>query len=168
MTWTTFRITLPAMALAATAALSVATAPKQAYACSGDPYMGEVCAFGFDFCPQGFLPADGRILSIRDNQALFTLLMNHYGGDGRITFALPDYRGRSLVGQGSAPGLSQVTLGQRRGQEEVTLQPSQTVPTAEQPGNGPQAMVQPVATVPPQMGVTYCIATQGRYPIRPY
>ncbi|MGE4278811.1 MAG: phage tail protein [Magnetospirillum sp.] len=168
MRWMNFRVTLPAIAMAVTGALSVGTASKQAYACSGDPYMGMVCAFSFDFCPQGFLPADGRLMTIHDNQALFSLLMNKYGGDGRTTFALPDYRGRSLVGQGSAPGLSQVTLGQRRGQEEITLKPTKTMPTSEQPGSGPQAMVQPVATLPPQMGVTYCIATQGMYPVRPY
>jgi hypothetical protein len=38
------------------------------------------------------LPADGRLLSIAQNTALFSLLGTTYGGDGRTTFALPDLR----------------------------------------------------------------------------
>jgi Phage Tail Collar Domain/Collagen triple helix repeat (20 copies) len=37
-------------------------------------------------------PADGRLLPISQNQALFSLLGTTYGGDGRTTFALPDLR----------------------------------------------------------------------------
>lgn len=36
--------------------------------------------------------ADGRLLSIASNAALFSLLGTQYGGDGRTTFALPDLR----------------------------------------------------------------------------
>lgn len=37
--------------------------------------------------------ADGRLLSIAQNSALFSLLGTTYGGDGRTTFAIPDLRG---------------------------------------------------------------------------
>ena len=37
-------------------------------------------------------PADGKLLSIVQNTALFSLLGTTYGGDGRTTFALPDLR----------------------------------------------------------------------------
>ena len=40
----------------------------------------------------GGLPARGQLLSISQNQALFSLLGTTYGGDGRTTFALPDLR----------------------------------------------------------------------------
>jgi hypothetical protein len=36
--------------------------------------------------------ADGRLLPINQNQALFSLLGTTYGGDGRTSFALPDLR----------------------------------------------------------------------------
>ena len=36
--------------------------------------------------------ADGRLLSIAEHTALFSLLSTQYGGDGRTTFALPDLR----------------------------------------------------------------------------
>jgi len=38
------------------------------------------------------MPANGQILPINQNQALFSLLGTTYGGDGRTTFALPDLR----------------------------------------------------------------------------
>ena len=42
--------------------------------------------------PEGFLPADGRLLPISGNQSLYTLLGTTYGGDGESNFALPDLR----------------------------------------------------------------------------
>ena len=38
------------------------------------------------------LPADGRLLQIADNTALFSLFGTIYGGDGRTTFGIPDLR----------------------------------------------------------------------------
>lgn len=38
------------------------------------------------------LPADGRLLTIAGNTALFSLLGTAFGGDGRTTFALPNLR----------------------------------------------------------------------------
>jgi hypothetical protein len=37
-------------------------------------------------------PANGQLLPINQNQALFALLGTNFGGDGRTTFALPDLR----------------------------------------------------------------------------
>jgi microcystin-dependent protein len=42
--------------------------------------------------PAGYLPADGRLLQISSNTALFSLLGTNYGGDGITNFALPDLR----------------------------------------------------------------------------
>jgi microcystin-dependent protein len=44
------------------------------------------------FLPKNYTPADGRLLPINQWQALFSLLEWRYGGDGRVTFALPDLR----------------------------------------------------------------------------
>ena len=38
----------------------------------------------------GTVRADGRLLDVATNAALFGLLGDHYGGDGVTTFALPD------------------------------------------------------------------------------
>jgi microcystin-dependent protein len=40
----------------------------------------------------GALPADGRVLPINGNTALFSLLGTTFGGDGTSNFALPDLR----------------------------------------------------------------------------
>jgi microcystin-dependent protein len=61
------------------------------------------------------------VLPIADNTALFSLLGNIYGGDGRTTFALPDLRGRFPTSQGSGPGLSIRQIGQRQGSDQSLL-----------------------------------------------
>jgi hypothetical protein len=66
---------------------------------------GSVWLFGGNFCPRGTAEANGQLLSIEQNQALFSIFGTMYGGDGRTTFALPDLRGRSPVSQGQGPGL---------------------------------------------------------------
>lgn len=59
-----------------------------------DPYLGEIRLFGFDFPPNGWAECNGSLLSISQNQSLYSILGTTYGGDGRTTFALPDLRGR--------------------------------------------------------------------------
>ena len=61
-----------------------------------EPIIGELKEVGFNFCPKGWMHADGRLLEISRHTALFSLLGTQYGGDGRTTFALPDTRGRNL------------------------------------------------------------------------
>lgn len=90
-----------------------------------DPFIGEIRLVGFNFEPQGWAFCDGRLLPVHQHQALFSLLGTLYGGDGITTFALPDLRGRSPVGMGTGPGLNPVNLGQKSGQENVTLQQTQ-------------------------------------------
>ena len=54
-----------------------------------EPFYAEVYTFAFDYCPRGFAPLNGQLLPINQNQALFSLLGFSYGGDERVTFALP-------------------------------------------------------------------------------
>jgi microcystin-dependent protein len=86
-----------------------------------DPFLGQIQAFGFNFTPQGWMQCNGQLLAINTNQALFSLLGTMYGGDGRTTFALPDLRGRSIVGISQGPGLSNIQIGQKSGSETITL-----------------------------------------------
>lgn len=90
-----------------------------------DPFLGEVDLVAFNFAPKGWAMCQGQLLAINQNQALFSLLGTTFGGDGRVTFALPDLRGRRIVGQGQGQGLSPYTMGQRGGEEAVTLNISQ-------------------------------------------
>ena len=77
-----------------------AARPAPAPGPSGFAYMGEIAMFGFNFAPTGWLPCGGQILSIAQNQALFSLLGTQYGGDGRTTFALPKMAVPNSQGQG--------------------------------------------------------------------
>ena len=80
------------------------------------PYLGEIMATAFNFAPRGFAICAGQLLPINQNQALFSLLGTTYGGDGRTTFALPDLRGRAVIGT-DADHL----LGQTYGQESFVV-----------------------------------------------
>lgn len=86
-----------------------------------EPFVGEIRMFAGTFAPRGWADCDGQLLAISQNDALFSLLGTIYGGDGRTTFGLPDLRGRIPLHAGSGPGLSNRPLGQKGGQERVTL-----------------------------------------------
>lgn len=94
---------------------------SRALACGGDtPYIGSVCFSVTNFCPSGYLEANGQPVPISSYEALYTLLGVTYGGSGS-TFNLPDLRGRVPVGQGTGTGLTPAVQGQPRGVESVLL-----------------------------------------------
>jgi len=85
------------------------------------PFLGAIHMAGFNFAPNGWALCNGQLMPINQNQALFSLLGTFYGGDGRVTFALPDLQSRSPMHQGQGPGLSNHVLGEKAGAEAVTL-----------------------------------------------
>jgi microcystin-dependent protein len=86
-----------------------------------EAFIGEIRMFSFNFAPRDWAKCDGQLLSINQNQALFSLLGTTYGGNGQTTFALPDLRGRTPIHTGQGPGLSPRVLGQVYGEEAHTL-----------------------------------------------
>ena len=90
-----------------------------------DPFIGEIRMFGGNFAPLGWALCHGQLVTISDNDALFSLIGTTYGGDGRTTFGLPDLRGRLPMHQGTGPGLSPRSIGQSFGEERVTLTAAQ-------------------------------------------
>ena len=93
-----------------------------------EPFIGQISIYAFNFAPRGWMPCDGRLLPIAQYQALFALIGTTYGGDGRTTFALPDLRGRIVVGAGNGPGLTPRTIGEMSGTETNTLSISNLPP----------------------------------------
>ena len=81
-----------------------------------DNYLGEIRLFAFAKAPNGWVACNGQLLQVTTNQALFALLGNRYGGDGKTTFGVPDLRGRvplqlnSQFAQGTAAGTETVAL----------------------------------------------------------
>lgn len=232
------KLSLPSLAVCAMAAGLSAVPTGPAQACSSEPYVGAVCTLGTNFCPQYYLPTDGRSLPIKSNAALYSLLGIRFGGDGNVNFNIPDLRGRIPVGVGVF-GNTPYTLGTSFGaqtvaltqdnlpthshnatftagangglQANLTFQASGDVPSAggsvpstanpyiaANSGNGkvwavapqtnlasvtglsagltgplagqvvnePTGAGAPVSLLPPQQGVTYCIAVSGIYPPR--
>jgi microcystin-dependent protein len=81
-----------------------------------DPFVAECRIFPFNFAPKGWAFCDGQILPLSQNTALFSLLGTTYGGDGRVTFALPNLQGRTPIHMGNGH-----TLGERGGEQGHTL-----------------------------------------------
>ncbi len=90
-----------------------------------DPFIGEIQLFGFNFAPYNWALCNGATLAIRQNTALFSLLGVTYGGNGSTTFQLPNFTGRAGFNQGMAPGLSQRTIGEVVGENNITLSNSE-------------------------------------------
>lgn len=81
-----------------------------------EPFLSEIRIMSFEFAPKGWALCNGQLLPINQNQALFSLLGTTFGGDGRVTFALPDLRARTPIHVGSGH-----TLGERGGEQAHTL-----------------------------------------------
>jgi len=90
-----------------------------------EPFVGEIRMFAGNFAPRGWAFADGQLLAVSQNDALFSLFGTIYGGDGRTTFGLPDMRGRIPIHAGNGPGLTQRRLGSKSGSESVTVTQNQ-------------------------------------------
>jgi microcystin-dependent protein len=80
------------------------------------PFLGEIVMYSFNFAPKGWAQANGQLLPINQNQALFSILGTTFGGNGQTNFGLPDLRGRVAIYSGNGH-----TLGEKAGQESHTL-----------------------------------------------
>ncbi len=84
------------------------------------PYVGEIRMFAGNFAPAGWAFCQGQIMAIAENPVLFQLIGTTYGGDGQVTFALPNLQSRVPVHVGTQAGTTYV-LGESGGAETVTL-----------------------------------------------
>lgn len=80
------------------------------------PFIGEIRMFSGNFAPAGWALCQGQLMSVPQNDALFSLIGTIYGGDGRTTYGLPDLRSRIPV---HADGTYK--LGKKAGEEQVTV-----------------------------------------------
>jgi microcystin-dependent protein len=147
--------------------------PSSGLYSGGGGFIGEIRTFSGNFEPNGYLAADGRLLAISGNDALFAVLGTTYGGDGVNTFALPDLRGRTIIGAGQGSGLSNRSLGSTAGTEQVSLAVAQLPPHDHSlpSGTGSTATTgsgQPFDNLQPALALTYVIAIDGVYPSAGY
>lgn len=141
---------ITAAAAVLTAGLGLGAGAAQAQ----EPFVGEIRVFGSNFCPRGWADADGQLLPISQNSALFSLYGTMYGGDGRTTFGLPDLRGRAILHEGNGPGREPAVQGQPGGNVQVLEPRANQVGTRE---------LEPTT---PTLTIRYCVALVGIYPSR--
>jgi microcystin-dependent protein len=89
------------------------------------PFLGQMILFAGAFAPTGWMFPEGQLLQISQHTALFSLMGTSYGGNGMTTFALPDLRGRAVIGAGDSPTLPAYLLGEPDGVEATVLTENQ-------------------------------------------
>lgn len=144
----------------------VPTTPASVEASSfSDGSIGEIRMFAGNFAPRGWAICNGQTLSINQYQALFSILGTTYGGDGRTSFKLPDFRGRVAVGVGKAEGDTQTKLGQMKGKGIFNLRRTPINSAAE--GTEVQVVTaNQFRNHQPSLGINFVICLTGTYPSR--
>ena len=88
-------------------------------------FPGFIADFGGYWPPAGWLVCDGQAYSRATYAALYAALGASYSpwgqGDGATTFNVPDLRGRTSIGSGQGPGLSNYGLGGKAGEENHVM-----------------------------------------------
>lgn len=155
-----------------------------------EPMQGEIVLYAFDYAPRNWAQANGQLLSINQNQVLFSLLGTVYGGNGSSNFMLPDLRGRTpvsshnssnpwLIRHGEKAGTTTATLSQMPGVAGTALTTAThgvvtsprlagnatvstvTVAPLPAPGQGWS-----IATRPPSLGMNYSVSLVGTFGTR--
>ena len=124
-----------------------------------EPFIGQLAVFAGNFAPSNWAFCDGQLLPINEYQALYSLIGTAYGGDGRTNFALPDLRGRVVIGPGQGPGLTSRNLGEQGGSE-----------VGGKSGSGPfltgGSSTKGVPNEQPHLVLNYIICLNGVFPPR--
>lgn len=88
-------------------------------------YIGEIRLFAGNFAPRGWVFCNGNQYSIAEYNAAYSILGSVFGGNDQTYFNVPDLCGRVAVGTGQGNGLSNISLGQKGGNETVVMTTSQ-------------------------------------------
>jgi microcystin-dependent protein len=89
-----------------------------------EPFLGEIRTFAFAKVPVGWAQCNGQSMPVAQNQALYALLTNLYGGN-TVNFNLPDLRGRAPINYGRENGMIH-QVGEAGGTETVVLTTAST------------------------------------------
>jgi microcystin-dependent protein len=86
-----------------------------------DPFIGTICAFGFNYAPADWQYCNGAVLNVQQYQGLFALLSNNFGGNGQTNFAVPNLLGCTAIGQGTGPDGTDYVIADNGGSENITI-----------------------------------------------
>jgi hypothetical protein len=127
-------------------------------------YVGEIIFVAFSPCPFGWAEANGQMLPVTSNQALFSVIGTTYGGD-ETTFALPNVQGvvsapSTLTPEPDVPG---------QPLQPQLIKKQQFKKQAIKKQEFPQQGVEEPPTQDPTAGIPLlaCIALEGVLPSEP-
>lgn len=86
-----------------------------------DPFTGEIRAFGFNYAPIDWAMCNGQEVAVQQNNVLYAIIGNTFGGTPGVKFNLPNLQGQAVMHQGSGTGLTPRSYATTSGVESVTL-----------------------------------------------
>lgn len=117
---------------------------------------GFVYDFAGNYAPSGSVYANGQLLPIAGNSAVFSLMGTTYGGNGTSNFGVPNLTGQATIGAGAGAGSPVQTLGVATGSSSVAL----TIPQLPAPAGSGQSF----SNLQPSMPLIPLIAVSGSFP----
>ncbi|MEM9340322.1 MAG: tail fiber protein [Bacteroidota bacterium] len=87
-------------------------------------FVGLIAWFGFGYAPKMWAMCSGQTVPVSEYSALFAVIGNRFGGDGRVSFGLPDLRVRTPVGSitmGSSGPFIPIDWGEKGGYQSIKL-----------------------------------------------
>src|SRR5262245_55879519 len=133
--------------------------------------LAEIVPFAGSFAPGGWVLARGQQLAVSQNMDLFDKIDSTYGGDNVATFNLPDLRGRTAIGAGQGPGLTNRALGAKGGVESVALStnemPSRNPPLPPGGNTSDAGGGADLTNMQPSLALTYAMKLNAPFPEDP-
>lgn len=91
-----------------------------------DAFIGEIRLLPYSFAPQDWAFCGGQEIAVQQNNVLYAVIGNAYGGTAGQTFKLPNMQGTVPIGMGDGPGLTSRNLGPNAvGDNSVTITANQ-------------------------------------------
>lgn len=123
-----------------------------------EPFVGQITMISFNWAPKNYAQCNGQLMTVQQNQALYALLGNQFGGTPGTNFNLPDLRSRSPVGAFPSSDIkwqpTAYPMGQQNGVEEVTLTTNQIPAHSHGFGVSLQTATDSLATTGYNLGTT--------------
>lgn len=130
-----------------------------------DPILGQIILWPIPWVPDGWALCDGTLINVNQNQALYSLLGNMYGGSPGVSFGVPDLRNRVPLGTQymTNPG---VTVGATTSSTTAIGAGAATITLNNLPGHSHTAVFTPTGGgggtyQPPTVGVTIGVANNS-------
>lgn len=90
------------------------------------PFIGEICPLPYQFSPYGWAYCSGQLISIAQNQGLYAIVGNTFGGSQQQgTFGVPNLKTIVPMGFGNGPTLTPRAFAASAGSVDIQLSSNQ-------------------------------------------